>query len=157
MPSWRLNSTHSLTTSGVACYHRPWITYTVELRRAWHAIISLRMNTQYDDVRHGSIIAIGSTYGQTWHTIISIGQHMLSNDVKSYIPSSPLHKTHGEITSAVACHQHPWTTYTGMNDVKHGLQSSPLESIHGRRKSGVTFYNCLWTAHTLRRRWVWLC
>ncbi|TMW81120.1 hypothetical protein EJD97_011764, partial [Solanum chilense] len=47
IPSWPLSRTH-----GVACYHRPWITYTVELRRAWHSIIALRMITRLDDVRH---------------------------------------------------------------------------------------------------------
>ena len=38
--------------SGVACYHCSWIEYTVELRRAWHAIITFGMNKRLDDVRH---------------------------------------------------------------------------------------------------------
>uniref|UniRef100_A0A494G8I2 Uncharacterized protein n=1 Tax=Solanum lycopersicum TaxID=4081 RepID=A0A494G8I2_SOLLC len=37
----------------VACYHRPRITYTVELHWAWHSIIALGMKTRSDDVRHG--------------------------------------------------------------------------------------------------------
>ena len=40
MPSPPLESTHSRTTSGVACHHHLWAAHTVELRRAWHAIIA---------------------------------------------------------------------------------------------------------------------
>ena len=35
-----LVSTHSRTTSRLACHHRLWAAHTVERRRAWHAIIA---------------------------------------------------------------------------------------------------------------------
>ena len=38
-----LDSTHSQTTSGVACHHSPWMANTVKRRRARHAIIALRL------------------------------------------------------------------------------------------------------------------
>ena len=40
MPSSPLGSTHSRTTSGIACHHRLWEAHTVERCRAWHAIIA---------------------------------------------------------------------------------------------------------------------
>ena len=41
MPSPPLGSTHSRTTSGVACHHLIWAAQTVRRRRAWQAIIAL--------------------------------------------------------------------------------------------------------------------
>ena len=41
MPSPPLDSTYNQMTSGVACHHPLWAAHTVELRRTWHAIISI--------------------------------------------------------------------------------------------------------------------
>ena len=61
-----LNSTHSRTTSGVACHHRLWATHTVERRRAWHAVIAFGPHTRSDDVGGGMpSLPMGSTHGQT--------------------------------------------------------------------------------------------
>ena len=53
MTSPPLDCTHGRTTSGVSCDHRLWAAQTVELRRAWHAIISLGRQTWSNDVRRG--------------------------------------------------------------------------------------------------------
>ena len=47
------DSTHSRTTSGVACHHRLWAAHKVERRQAWHAIIALGRQTRSNDVRRG--------------------------------------------------------------------------------------------------------
>ncbi|TMW81519.1 hypothetical protein EJD97_009164 [Solanum chilense] len=52
MPSSPVDSIHGRTTSDVANHHLPWTAYTVELCRAWHAIITFGMNTRSDDVEH---------------------------------------------------------------------------------------------------------
>ena len=41
MPSSPLDSTYGGMTLGVECNHRPWTTYTVRVRRAWHTIMDL--------------------------------------------------------------------------------------------------------------------
>ena len=63
MPSPPLDSTHSRTKSGVACYHllwaaqtmsgvachhRPWTTHTVGRRRAWYEITTLGLHAWSD-------------------------------------------------------------------------------------------------------------
>ena len=53
MPSSPLGSTHSRTTSGVACHHRLWKAHTVEQCRAWHAIIAFGQHTWSNDVGRG--------------------------------------------------------------------------------------------------------
>ena len=53
MPSPPLDSTHSRTTSGVACHHRLWTSQTVERRRAWHAIIAFGQHKRSNNVAHG--------------------------------------------------------------------------------------------------------
>ena len=53
MPSSPLSSSQGRDMSGEACHHIPWTTYTVEKRRAFHAIVVFGLHTQSDDVRHG--------------------------------------------------------------------------------------------------------
>ena len=83
MTSPPLECTHGRTTSGVACYHRPWTAHTVgniergmtspplhcthgQQRRAWHDFTALRQYTLSDDVRSGMTSPpLGSTDGQT--------------------------------------------------------------------------------------------
>ena len=66
MTSPPLDSTHGLTTSGVACHHRHWTAHTVERRRAWHAIIALGWQTRSNDVRRCMPSSpLGSTNGRT--------------------------------------------------------------------------------------------
>ena len=113
MPSSPLGSTHGRATSGVACHHRLWETYTVERHRAWHAIIASGQHTRSNDIGRGMpSLPFGSSHGRTtsgvacnhrlwaahtverrraWHAIIALGS------------------THGRTASGVACHHRPWT------------------------------------------------
>ena len=128
-----MDSTHGWT-SGVTCHHRLWTTHTVELRRAWHAIIAFGQHTRSNDVRRGMPSSpLGSTNGRTtsgvachhcfWaaqavrrrqalHAIIAFVQHTKSNDVWRGMPSSSLGITHGRTTSGVACHHRLWAAHT---------------------------------------------
>ena len=124
MPSSPVGSTNSRTTSGVACDHHLWAAYTVERRRAWHAIIALRQHTQSKDVGRGmtsppldythSRMTSGVTCHhlvradhtvkrrQAWHAIITFVQHTRLNYVGRGMPSSPLGSTNSRTTSGVA-------------------------------------------------------
>ena len=53
MPPSPLGSTNGQTTSGEACYHRPWTTRTVVRRRAWHDITTHGRHTRSNDVGCG--------------------------------------------------------------------------------------------------------
>ena len=99
MPSLPLDNTDGRTTSGVSCYHHPWLAdkarrhrpwqchshtwtaQTIGLRRARHDMMSLGQHTWSDDVDHGNVF-------------ISLGFHTQSNDVKRGMPSSPLESIH---------------------------------------------------------------
>ena len=61
-------STHSWTTSCVACHHGPWTANTVKQCRSWYAIIALVLHTH---ARH-----------RAWHAIISLRQHIQSHDIR---------------------------------------------------------------------------
>ena len=50
MPACPLGSKRCQTTSGKAFQHRPWTTYKVRRRRAWHVIIDLGQYTRSGDV-----------------------------------------------------------------------------------------------------------
>ena len=66
MPSLPLESTHGRTKSGVACHHHFWATHTVELRRAWHAIIAYGQHKLSNDIgRDMPSPPLESTHGQT--------------------------------------------------------------------------------------------
>ena len=50
MPSPPLDSTQGRMTSCVACHHHLWAAHTIELRRAWHAIITFGKHKQSNHV-----------------------------------------------------------------------------------------------------------
>ena len=73
------------------------------------------------------------------------------------------------MTSNVACHYRPWTTYTvkysrawhiiialerntWSNEVERGISSLPLDNTHDQTTSGLACHHGPWEAHTLRRR-----
>ena len=82
MTSPPLDSTHGLTTSGVACHHRLWEAHTIERCRVWHAIISFGKHTRSNDVGRGmTSMPLDNTHGrqrQAWHDITALGQHTWS-------------------------------------------------------------------------------
>ena len=133
-PSSPLGSTHGRMTSGVACHHSPWMTNTIEQRRAWHAITAFGQHTHSNDVgRSMSSWPLESTQGRTmsgvachhspWmtntdkrcrarHAIIAFG---LADRVGRHQRSmllSPLYRKHGQTTSGVACHHGLTTAHT---------------------------------------------
>ena len=66
MPSPPLESTHSPTTSGLACHHPRWTARTVGRCHASHDITALGQNTRSDDVGRGMPSPpLDSTYGWT--------------------------------------------------------------------------------------------
>ena len=65
MPSPPWDSTHSQTTSGVACYHRLLAAQTVIRCRPWHAITAFGLHTWSDDVgRSIPSLPLESTHGR---------------------------------------------------------------------------------------------
>ena len=88
---------------------------------------------------------------RAWHSIIALGRHTRSNDVRRDMPSPPLDSTHDRTTLGMACHHHLWAAQmvgqrrawhaivalgwqTRSNDVRRGMLSSPLGSTHGRHR-----------------------
>ena len=66
MPSSPLGSTYGRMASGVACHHRSWKTYTITLRRAWHAIITFGLHKRSNtDGRGMKSLPLDCTDGQT--------------------------------------------------------------------------------------------
>ena len=126
MKSPPLDSTHGLTTSGVACNHRLWEAHTIECCWAWHAIIFFGRQTRSNNVKRDKLSPpLDSTHNRTssgvachhrlytthtverrwaWHDITAYGQHTWSNDVGRDMPSPPLDCTHSRTTLGVACH-----------------------------------------------------
>ena len=130
MPSWLLASTHSQTTSSVACHHRLWVAHIIERHQAWHAIIAIGQQTPSNDVKCVMPSSpLGSTNGRTtsgvachhllwaahtverrqaWHAIIAHGRQTRSNDIRRDMSSPPLDSIHGRTTLGMACHHHLW-------------------------------------------------
>ena len=130
MTSSPLGSTHSRTTSGVACNYSPWTANTVERRRAWHAIIAFGQHTRSNDVGHDiASPLLYNTHSRTtlgmachhrlWaahtverrrvlHAIFTFWLYRRSNDVRRDMPSPPLDSTHDRTTLGMACHHHLW-------------------------------------------------
>ena len=155
MPSSTLGSTHSQTTSAVACNHRLWAAHMVEQRHTWHAIIALGRQTLSNDVRGGMPPSpLGSTNGRTmsgvtchhspWttntvkkrqacHSIIAFGQHKRSNDVGLGMTLPPLGTTHSRTHRAWHAII-PFGQHTRLNDVGRGMPSSPLDNKHDRQR-----------------------
>ena len=66
MPSSFLDNIQGQTMSHVACYHCPWTEHTVRRRRAWHAIIYLRLHKQSKDVERVMLSSsFDFTHGRT--------------------------------------------------------------------------------------------
>ena len=64
MPTPPLGSTHSRTTSEVACHYLLWEARMVERCRAWHANITFEQHTPSNDVVRGMPASpLGSTHG----------------------------------------------------------------------------------------------
>ena len=140
MPSSPLGGTNGRMTSGVACHHHLWAEHTIELRRAWHAVIALRQHKQSNDVgRCMTSPLLDSTHGQTMSGVAY--QHRLWT-------------AHGRKTSCVASHHLLWTAHTverrraryaitafgkhtRSNDVGRGMPSSPLGSTNSRTTLGM--------------------
>ena len=117
MPLSPLGSIHGWMASVVAFYHRPWKTYTIRLRRAWHAIIAIGKHTRLDNIeRRMPSSLLGSTHSRTtsgvvylhypwaahtvgrrraWHAIITLGQHTQSDHVGCGMRASPLGSIQG--------------------------------------------------------------
>ncbi|TMW92215.1 hypothetical protein EJD97_013340, partial [Solanum chilense] len=134
-------------TSSMECYHRPWTTHTIGLRRAGHACKALGQHTLSNDVGHGMpLLPLCSTHVRTtsrmtchhftraeahavrrrqaWHTIITIWKHTQSDDVMRDMPSSPLDSTHGGMTLGVACFHYHWKAYTvGLHRAWHAIMA----------------------------------
>ena len=158
MPSPPLGSTHSRTTSGVACHHSPRTANTAERRRALHDITALGLHASLNDVGHCMTSPpLDSTHSRqhwAWNHITALGKHTQSNDVGCGMPSSPFGSTNGRTTSGVACHHHLWAAQmverrqawnaiialgrqTQSNDVGHDMPSSPLGSANGQTTLGM--------------------
>ena len=70
MPLYTLGSTCDRTTSGVACYHRPWKAHMIGLRQPWHARMILWQHTWSNDVGHGNPSSqLCSTLGRTTYRV----------------------------------------------------------------------------------------
>ena len=145
MPSPHLGSTHSRTTSGVACHHSPWIENTTERRRALHDITTLGQH-----IWSVTSCVAGYHLLRTVHTVGNVGRGMTSppldktqlNDVGCGMPYRLL------ATHSVGRHRawHAIITFRKhkrSNDVRRGMPSSPLDGKHGQTKSGVACHHHL--------------
>ena len=101
------------------------------------------------------------------YAIIATRKHKQSEDVRRDMPSSPLERTNGWLTSGMACHHRQWTTYMvrlcqewhaimdlvqhiWLDEIGHGRPSSPFDSIYMFGKtSGVTCHHRPWTAYAV--------
>ena len=147
MPSLPLASTHSQTTSGVACHNRLWGPHRIERFRALHAIIAFGQHTRSDDVGRGMTSppfdnTLDQQRRQAWHAMIPFGQHRQSNGVRRGMPSSPLDGKHGRTTSGVACINCLLVAQM-IGRVRHCMLSSPLASTHSQTTLGVACHHLL--------------
>ena len=98
---------------------------------------------------------------RAWHVIIAFGQHTQSNDVRRFMPSSPLDGKHGRTTSDVACNHRLWAAqeverhrawhaiialgqHRRSDGVGRGMPSSPLGSTQDRTMSGIACHHAIW-------------
>ena len=146
--------------SGVACHHFPLGSKNSLMKscmRCHHRVWTTFIVGQY----------------RACYAIIAIRKHTLSEDVRHDMPSSPLQRTNGWLTSGMACHHPHWTTYMvrlcqawhaimdlvqhiWLDKVGHGRPSSPFDSIYMFGKtSGVACHHRPWTAYTVKRRQTW--
>ena len=153
-----LDNIHSQTTSGVTCNHHPWKVYTIRRCPALRVFIDRGHHTRsYDVVRGMPAWPLGSTHGwmtsgmgchhrhcttymvgrdRAFYSIIAIGKHKRSDDVRRDMPSLPLESTHAGRTSVwyaiIALGQH-----IRLENVRRGIPSWPLSRIYSRTTSGV--------------------
>ena len=111
------------------CDHCPLKTYTVELRRAWHAIMNLGQHTQSENVRHVMPLSPLKNIHRVkrrrvWLSIIALRQHTRSEDLRHEMLCSPLECTHGQMI------------------LGKEMLSSPFGSTHGRMTSGIKCNYC---------------
>ena len=111
---------------------------------------------------------VAHTFGrrQTWHTIIALIQHKLSENVGRGMLSSPLNRIHGRTTSSVAFHHHHWIKHTiGLCRARDAIMvlgqqtrsyefgrritTSPLDNTRRKTTSGLAGHYCPWTACTV--------
>ena len=170
MPSSRLGSVQSRTTSSAAFHHHVLEAHTVERRQACYAIIAFEQHKWSNNIeRNMTLPPLDCTHGRTtsrWHAIIVFRQHTRSDDVGLDKPSSHLGSIHGRMTSGVACHHRVWEAHTverhrawhditalGLHsrsdDVGRDMPSSRLDSIHGRTRRAwhaiITFGQHKWS------------
>ena len=114
MTSPPLYSTHSRTTSGVACHYRLWAAQTIERRRAGHAIIALGRQIRLNDVRRDMPSpSLDSTHGRTMSGVayhLAFEKHTRSKYVGRGMTSPLLGITHGQTSSGMTCHHLLWTS-----------------------------------------------
>ena len=118
MKSPPLDSTHSRTTSEMACHHRLRAAFTVKRRRAWHDITAFVQQTRSNDVECGMTSPpFDCTHDRTtsgvacrhhlwaaqtverrwaWHEITALGMHRRLDDIGCGMTSPPLDNTHGQ-------------------------------------------------------------
>ena len=154
--------------SYIACHDRPLTAHTNKRHRAWHAIITLGLQTRSDDIGH---------------------RMTSSPSDRAWMPSSPFGSTHRWTTSGVACHYRTWMVdmvrrlgawyvifslghHTRLDDVERccsygpweahsvddvgrGKPSSPLVSTHRWTTLDMTYHHRPWVEHTVERHQAW--
>ena len=97
MTAWALGSVNGEMTLDLTCHHRPWVSHTVGLCRAWHAHITHRQHTWSDDIEcciplsplsstHNHMTSYIACHHRPWesymvrrcqalHAIITLGKH----------------------------------------------------------------------------------
>ena len=106
MTSPPLDGTHGRKMSGVACHHRPWVAHTIKLRRVWHDITALGLQSRSNNIGHGiKSPPLDSMHGRTTSGVALHHRprtaHTFDNIWRG-IPSPPLGCTHGQTTLRVA-------------------------------------------------------
>ena len=126
-----LENTHDKVTWGLACHNRPWTTHIVGGRQVWHAIISLVLHTQTNELMSGMTSSpLDSTHSRTrsgvachhrlrtahtdgrlwkWHAIMALGKHTKSDDVdlRLYTWSDDAYH-HSSLTAHTVKRHHAW-------------------------------------------------
>ena len=103
---------------------------------------------------------------RTWHAIIALRQHKLSDNVRCGMLSSPLNRIHCRKTSSVAFHHSSWITHTiGLHHARHAIMdlgqktqrdkfgrripTSPLDNTRRKTTSGLAGHYFPWITCTV--------
>ncbi|TMW88567.1 hypothetical protein EJD97_018386 [Solanum chilense] len=126
--------TYDRTTSGVACYHRPWKANTIGRRRAWHVAITLGEQTLSDNIGHGM---------PAWP---------LSSAYRQITSGVACHHRHWAAQAGVACHHGPYKEHIIRR--RRAWQEIIAFGHHtqGRTTSGVACHHKPLKAHRVIRR-----